>query len=93
MTATHFNKQDGSSYHGEDKENGAVALKALGHVPLKLGPGLGGELGDRSLHLPTESRDLGQPLPRILLHLKVLAGLDTKVQSQPVADEDIQDPL
>ena len=37
--------------------------------------------------------DLGQPLPLLLINIKVLAGIDTKVHTQPFADENIQYPL
>ena len=63
-------------YHGEDKYHSAVAFKALSRVPFEFGPRSGRELLHRSLHLALECRDLGQSLPRILLHLKVFACFD-----------------
>lgn len=51
------------SYHGQDKNDGDVALEALRRIPLKLGPGFRCELLHRPLHLALECWDLCQPLP------------------------------
>ena len=83
----------GTAYHSEDEDDSAVALEALCRVPLKFGPRLWRELGHGPLHLALERGDLGQSLPRVLLHLKVFAGLHAEIQAQPVAHKDIQNPL
>lgn len=51
------------TYHGEDKNDGGIALEALGRIPLKLGPGFRRKLLHRPFHLSFECGNLGQPLP------------------------------
>lgn len=82
-----------SSYHGENKDDSSIALEALGRIPLKLGPWFGCELLHGPLHFALECRNLCQSLPWVLLHLKVLARLDSQVDPEPVTHQNIQYPL
>ncbi len=69
------------------------ALERSGFVPAHLHPRLGSELRDDAADLVSVCGLLVHTLPVVLLDLEVLAELVADVDTEAVADEDVEDPL
>lgn len=69
-------------------------LEAARCLPLEAGPVMRGKLLNRTLGLSFDSLDMSEMAsPRIMLYFEILACLHAEINTQPVAGQNIQDPL
>jgi hypothetical protein len=69
-------------------------LKAASCLPLETSPVMRGKLLNGALGLSFDSLDMSEVAsPGIVLYFEILACLHAKINTEPVAGQNIQDPL